>query len=122
MQITHCPICYEELTVQDVTPCMDCGLHYVDQVESGQRTYAEYSIFSGLKLVLCNICVLDFMSYKPTYFGLPNSARINIKNFNYIRPISPTVTTNKCCLECGFGLPFLNFVIAARELHSKLEG
>jgi hypothetical protein len=122
MQTTHCPLCYELLEVRDVPPYMDCG-HDPTEVEharTGKNTYAEHRVFGELLLVLCNFCDVDFTSYDPTYFDLPSGTHIGIgqRGWQFIRDIPSTITKDKCCAACGHRLPFLDFVLHARELHS----
>ncbi len=122
MQATHCPLCYEPLEVRDVSPCMDCG-HDPTEVEharTGRHTFAVYRIFGDLSLVLCDFCHVDFSSYDPTYFGLPRRTRIGLgeRGWQFIRDVPSTVTKDKCCAACAHRLPFLEFVLHARDLHN----
>ena len=101
---------------------MDCG-HDPTEVEhtrAGKHTYAEYRVFGDLTLVLCNFCEVDFTSYDPTYFGLSRLTRIGLgeRGWQFIRDVPPTVAKDKCCAACGHRLPFLEFVLYARELHN----
>ena len=124
MQATHCPLCYEPLEVRDVGPCMDCGF-YPEEIEhalAGMHTYAEYRIFGDLSLVLCSFCDADFASYDPTFFGLPRGNRIGLdrpQGWEFVRAVPPVITKDKCCANCGYRLPFLEFVARARELHRE---
>lgn len=122
MQTTHCPICYEPLEVREVGPCMDCGSdpREVDEALAGVHTYAEYRIFGDLTLVLCNFCQVDFSSYDPTYFGLSPGKRVGMEyGWQFVRDVSPQIVKDKCCSKCGYRLPFLEFIIRARELHAE---
>ena len=124
MQATHCPVCYEPLEIREVSPCMDCGCHptEVEHARQGKHTYAEYRIFGDLSLVLCNFCQVDFTSYDPTFFNLPREKRIGLgeKGFQFVREVQPVVTKGKCCPQCRLPLPFLEFVVRAREFHDSL--
>jgi hypothetical protein len=121
MQATHCPICYEPLEIRDVSPCMDCGClpTPVDHARSG-RTYAEFRIFGELSLVLCNFCCVDFSSYDATYFGLPTGTRIGFgaQGWQFIREVRCVIAKDKCCTQCNRRLPFLEFLLHARDLHN----
>jgi hypothetical protein len=126
MQATHCPICYELLEVRNVGPCMECGSgpREIDEALTGEHTFAEYRIFGELSLVLCNFCQADFSSYDPTFFGLPLGTRVGLENgrWEFVRDVQPVITKDKCCPKCGYRLPFLEFIVRARELHSQSKG
>jgi hypothetical protein len=64
MQATHCPICYGELEVREVTPCDDCGGRpkELEHFREGMHAYAIYEVFPGLELTLCDFCAVDFAS------------------------------------------------------------
>jgi hypothetical protein len=101
---------------------MDCGSRYLNENERVREyTYAEYRIFGDLSLILCNFCHLDFGSYDPTFFGLPRGTRLELqaRDWTFVRDVQPFITQDKCCVRCGYRLPFLEFVARARELHSE---
>jgi len=100
---------------------MDCGFDpaEIEHARTGKHTYEEWRIFGGLSLVLCNFCSADFGSYDPTFFGLPRSSRIDTARWEFVRELQPVITKDKCCVHCGYRLPFLEFVTHARELHSR---
>lgn len=102
---------------------MDCGFDPVEiqHAKTGVHTYAEYRIFGGLSLVLCNHCDVDFCSYDPTFFGLPRSHRLDIGRWEFVRVVRPLITKDKCCIGCGYRLPFLKFVTQARQLHAEKQ-
>jgi hypothetical protein len=102
---------------------MECGLipAETERAKTGKRTYAEYRIFGDLSLVLCDTCQVDFGSSDPTFFGLPPKTRVGMerpRGWQFVRVVAPVVAKDKCCLRCGFRLPFLEFVAKARTLHS----
>jgi hypothetical protein len=100
---------------------MDCGSdpEEIDHAREGKHTYAEYRIFGDLSLVLCNLCQADFSSYDPTFFGLPRGTRVGMeRGWRFVRDIAAEITKDKCCRNCGYRLPFLEFVARARELHN----
>ena len=100
---------------------MECGSdpREIDEARAGEHTYAEYRIFGDLSLVLCDFCQVDFTSYDPTFFGLPRGRRIGIMSgWQFIRDVEPVITLGKCCSLCGYRLPFLEFIVRARELHN----
>jgi len=96
---------------------MDCG-HVVELHPAGKYTYAEYRLFGDLSLVLCDFCHIDFASYEPTYFGLPRGERLYMamKHWQHLRDVPWAITKDKFCAACGHRLPFLEFVLRAREL------
>jgi hypothetical protein len=104
---------------------MDCGSNpkEIEHARAGIHTFAEYRIFGDLSLVLCNFCQVDFGSYDPTFFGLPRGTRVGMEcGWDFVRDVQPVITKDKCCPKCGHRLPFLEFVIHARELHSLSKG
>ena len=120
MQATNCPVCFTKLEVRDVAPCMDCGWDptELEHLEKGEHTYAEYRLFGDLTLVLCDFCRVDFMSYDPTYFGLPPKARLPYPEL--LRQIEkPAPGKDKWCPEGHGRLSFIEFLMAARELNGK---
>jgi hypothetical protein len=123
MNEDYCPICYSELEVRDVAPCMDCG-HRPEEIEhtlAGRHTYTEIRIFDGLSLVLCDFCQVDFGSYYPTYFGAPAGIRIGYQKMQFVRDVEDQfIRKDKCCPECERRLPFLKFLKKARELFAQI--
>lgn len=104
---------------------MDCG-HDSTEVEHARaemHTYAEYRVFGDLSLVLCDFCQVDFTSYDPTFFGLPPGTRIGLgrRDWQFIRDVPSNIIRDKCCVACGYRLPFLEFVIRARLLNGGRE-
>jgi hypothetical protein len=122
MSDNYCPLCYTQLEVRDVAPCMDCG-HLPQEVEhalAGKHTYAEMRIFDELSLILCDFCQVDFGSYDPTFFGLPKDARIGYEKMQFLQPVEDTfIRKDKCCPQCAYRLPFLKFVQKAREFFAQ---
>ncbi|MGV3661956.1 MAG: hypothetical protein ACO1TE_17360 [Prosthecobacter sp.] len=120
----QCPLCFATLETCEVAPCMDCGNdpQELQHCAEGKHTYAEYLIFGPLSLVLCDFCHVDFASYDPTYFGLPQKARVDPWDMSLVREVIPcTPTFDKVCPECRRRLSFLEFVAAAREFHHASE-
>jgi hypothetical protein len=124
MSEDYCPICYSELEVRDVAPCMDCG-HRPEEIEhtlAGRHTYAEMRIFDDLSLVLCDFCQVDFGSYYSTYFGAPVGTRIGYQKMQFVRDVEDQfIKPDKYCPECDRRLPFLKFLKKARELFAQRE-
>lgn len=116
-QETHCPICYSELEVRDVAPCMECGglpkelAHY----QKG-RQYQEVEVLPGHHLVLCNFCMVDFGSYDHSYFGLPRDYPLGFEYMQHVRDASNIgMGKDKFCVTCGLRISFLKFVCAVRR-------
>jgi hypothetical protein len=117
----YCPICYTELVVEDVTPCMECGnlAQEIEHTLAGKHTFAEMRIFDDLSLILCDFCQVDFGSFDPEYFGLEKGTNIGFHKMQFVRTVQPTIAKDKICPACDRRLSFLKFVDEARELHKK---
>ena len=120
MKASHCPICNEALEVRDVTPCDDCGAlpEELEHLRTGQHSYSEWKVFGDLSLVLCNFCRVDFDSYDPGLFGL-NSRLDVVRKMKFVRDVEARTIKDKCCPACVRRLPFLEFMVEARERHSN---
>ncbi len=84
----------------------------LEDLATGRHTYAEYRIFGKHRIVLCDFCMVDFSSYKPAYFGLPETGKvIGSSSIEYVRdqPKPWVVTIDKYCLSCEQRLNFLTF-------------
>jgi len=125
MQETHCPLCHDLLEVREVAPCEDCGGDPKELSDFRRQIhqYNEYEIFPGLRLVLCDFCDVDFDSYDPTIFGLPErppGVSPKIGAWSLIRTVAdPRIEKDKYCTSCGHRLAFLRFVEKARLFHAK---
>jgi hypothetical protein len=115
----QCPICFGELEVRSVTPCMDCGGHPDEQGHLYKHHYNEYQVFPGLNLVLCNFCDVDFGSYSPEHFGPKCKTSPDLSTMQLVRAIRDVrLSQDKFCQECGHRLAFLRFLVAVRAQHS----
>ena len=107
--------------MREVAPCDECGgtATEVEHFLAGGHTYAEYEVFPGLALVLCNFCQVDFSSFDPEYFGLPRKTRVGLLgSMRFLRDVHPAQTDrDKFCEQCGHRLRFLRFVSNARRVH-----
>lgn len=120
MNDEFCPLCYSTLEVVDVAPCMECGAipQEIEHALSGKHTYAEMRVFGDLTLVLCNFCQVDFGSYNPTFFGLPEDSRIGYEKMQFLRSVEDVfIGKDKYCPHCKHRRAFLEFVKNVRELH-----
>jgi hypothetical protein len=118
----YCPICYTELEVRECGPCHDCGWNVpteIDHLKEGKHTYGTYGIYAGLRLNLCNSCMLDFGSYRPEAFGFKDERRLNFDDFEFIKDIHhPHVELDKFCPACHMRLKFLKFLYTIREINA----
>lgn len=106
--MTHCPICYTKLENKTCTPCDDCGClpKTLENIEKGQQ-YTIYELSNGLRLTLCQLCALDFGSYKAEFWG---GQRIGFEDFNFVKVIDfPQPLIDKYCPECHRRSSFLKF-------------
>jgi hypothetical protein len=98
---------------------MDCGAGATEREHFSKHTYAEYEIFPGLNLVLCDFCDVDFGSYKPEYFGLRGRAP-DVSKMQFVRDITqPQLVQDKVCPSCERRLPFLRFLVNVRKLAAE---
>ena len=76
MQEVRCPLCFGPLEVRNVAPGDECGGSPVEIEHFQQRrhTFRKYEIFQPLRLIFCNFCDVDFASFDPTFFGLPQKS------------------------------------------------
>jgi len=87
----------------------------LEECRTGHHTYAEYEVFPGVAAVLCNFCDVDFGSYDPTVFGLPNGTKIGSERMHLIRVVKPEIGKDKYCPTCQHRLAFLTFKETAKE-------
>lgn len=111
-----CPRCHSPLETRDCTACHDCGANEVvlAQLKENTQQYNCYEV-NGLRINLCNFCVVDFGSYKSDFLGLPKGKRLGFEQFNFVKAIEPVPEKDLFCTECGHRLAFLKFVAAFRE-------
>jgi hypothetical protein len=120
MQESQCPLCFGPLEVREVAPCHECGGEpgELEHFRAGTYTFAEYEVFPGQPLTLCNFCDVDFGSYDPAFFGLPPHTKLGYQYMRRLRPVDdPSLGTDKYCPRCGYRLRFLRFVAQSRQQH-----
>lgn len=113
-----CPICDGALESRRVAPCMSCGgdPEEVDHHLTGLHGFAEYELFDGMRLILCNYCALDFPSQDPVLFGLDRPLRR--EDLRLVRRLErPHIEEDAWCTSCNRRLSFLRFAASARERH-----
>lgn len=116
MSASHCPICYTELLVKKVTPCMDCGADDFELDHYKQHKYVEYEAYFGVRITLCDYCITDFGSINPTHLGFSEVTSIGMEDFSFVKEIqSKELVLDKYCPNCYHRLPFLNFIIKCRK-------
>ncbi len=119
MNETRCPLCGEPLEVRDVAPCEECGGDpaELEHFREGQHQYTCYEVFPGLRLVLCNLCDVDFGSFDPTFFGLPPGSRIGYQNMRLVKPIhDPSIGRTSSVTHAATGLRFCGSSAARGKL------
>ena len=123
----NCPICYEELTVVETTPCMVCGTDEhkkevlkQDIKENFMHDSIEYHIyraFDEIECSLCVVCTLDFCSYNPEFFGFEKHEKLGPENFQFLNTIDhPVISKDKFCKNCNMRLAFLKFIAEVRKI------
>jgi hypothetical protein len=115
----YCPVCYTFLEARDCAPCDDCGGYpeELDHFRNEKHTYAIYEIYNGIRLQLCDFCILDFASYKPEYFGLKDGKHIS-DHFNFVKEVGdPHLEKDKFCTQCNSRLNFLQLVSTIRQMN-----
>ncbi len=119
----YCPICYEALEVRECAPCHACGWNVPTELEhlrAGTHTYATYEVYQGLRLTLCDFCLVDFGSYHPAYFGFTSEQRLGFEKFQFVKATEhPAPEWDKFCPVCCGRLKFLKFLKTIRDLNSS---
>ncbi|MBP7864811.1 MAG: hypothetical protein KA419_02595 [Acidobacteria bacterium] len=106
----HCPICRSEMERREMAPCFVCGHapRELDEFRQGAHTYAEYEVFPGERMVLCDFCDADFGSFFPDYWGFPPSREMDLTEEQLIGPAeNPTLALDWFCPVCRYRLKFL---------------
>jgi hypothetical protein len=72
-------------------------------------------------VVLCDFCDVDFGSYYPSYFGLPDCGHVIGEVLDLVRVIDPAPypITDGYCDQCKHRLAFLKFLAAVRLSHAE---
>lgn len=119
----QCPICYSTLESRPVAPCWDCGHAETELADlaAGEHTYHEFRAFGQHSVILCDFCMVDFGSYYPSYFGLPDRGQLVGQVLDLVRSVDPTgyPITDSYCEPCGHRLAFLRFLAAVRLQHAN---
>ena len=128
---TRCPLCYEELTVVETTPCISCGQSETslkilqqdinEKFSHDSVTYSNYRAFEKIEMILCNLCIFDFTSVAPEFLGLEKAKTICSSYFQFLTNVeNPEIRKDKYCLNCNMRLAYLLFVKQARELNTSI--
>ena len=98
----QCPYCAEELEVQEVTPCTDCGAHpeELGHLKAGKHTYARYRLGNGPELILCDFCYVDSTSWYPEDYGLPKGTKLGPGEWHHVADVPAEVVKDKVCPKC----------------------
>ena len=111
-----CPLCDGPLEVREASPCHECGgdPESLARFRKGESTYHTVRMFGGLELVLCEVCMVNFGSHDPEFFGQQGHA-IGFEHMDIVKQIqSPSARNDFFCPNCGYRLKFLRFVKDAR--------
>lgn len=117
MEERMCPACDGPLELRAVSPCLICGgeTEAVEHHLTGLHGYAEYELFGGLRIVLCNYCALDFQHQDPTLFGRPAEPPLERSDLRLrARLERPEMEEDHYCPRCEKRLSFLEFVSSTR--------
>lgn len=117
MEARLCPICDGPLEQRAVGPCLICGgdPEEVEHHLTGLHGYAEYEVFGGMRIVLCNFCALDFARLDPRLFGLPADPPLERSDLHLrARLERPEFEQDGYCPRCERRQAFLRFQAAAR--------
>ena len=129
MKNTNCPLCFNELTVIETTPCISCG-DSEENIEILKQdinenfihdsvVYSNYRAFGELEIIMCSLCTLDFICMNPEFLGLPKDKKIWPSCFQFLNVIEgPKIEKDKFCSSCNMRLAYLLFVKQMRELNS----
>ncbi|MGH1426462.1 MAG: hypothetical protein ACRBEE_00830 [Arenicella sp.] len=129
MNITNCPVCFDELEVIETTPCMVCG-HDKDKVsllkqdiaekfQHDSFTFSTFRSFEKIECNLCDFCSLEFTSMDPEFFGFEKGKVMWPENFQFLTHIArPSVEYDKFCTQCNMRLSFIKFTKLLRELNN----
>jgi len=70
MSAPTCGLCGNEMTICDVTPCLDCGGNPRELDHWETHTYTQFGIIDGESL--CDFCAWDMASSDPAFWGFPD--------------------------------------------------
>lgn len=116
----NCPVCQSELEERDCTPCHDCGANSpgeLEDMEAGKTTFATYNVYKGLRLTLCNNCVVNTANYPADHFGFNEDKKIGPNDLQVVHEIGqPRRQKDKFCPECHRRLSYLRFLQTIRSL------
>lgn len=87
-------------------------------MDEGRHEYREYRAFGRHAIILCDFCDVDFQSYMPSYFGLPDGRSLG-NALDLVRTIDPRPypIADGYCETCAKRLAFLKFLADVRRYH-----
>ena len=112
MKRSFCPVCYTQLTIVDVTPCIVCG-GWDGSVQSFDKDdeFNEYKTTIGTTFILCKGCwieeMLSLQGDLARDLNLP-VAKGSASGYIQLRSIdSPAIQKDKYCRNCHKRLAYL---------------
>lgn len=113
----QCPLCSGPLEVLQASPCHECGgdPDSLARFREGEDSYHSVRMFQGLELILCEMCMVNFGSHDPAFFGHQRDFGIGFEHMDVVKQVqSPSARQDLFCPKCGYRLRFLRFVKDAR--------
>ncbi|MEM7040640.1 MAG: hypothetical protein AAF570_26995 [Bacteroidota bacterium] len=111
-----CPVCEGPLERRTVSPCMECGgdPRELQHLADGTHNYARVRVFDRFSLILCDFCQIDFGTWPSYYFGMPRTRHLGFNDLTFAEEVPAKASEGDYCPDCGYRLPFLQFVVQVR--------
>jgi hypothetical protein len=117
-----CPFCRGSLELREASPCHECGgdPESLARFRRGETSHYSVKMFGGLELVLCEICMVNFGSHDPKFFGQRHAYGVGFEHMEILKQIqNPSSRNDLFCPSCGYRRTFLRFVKEARAKASS---
>ncbi len=117
-----CGLCRGPLEVREASPCHECGgdPESLARFRKGETSYYSVKVFGGLELVLCEVCMVNFGTHDPEFFGQRHGYGFDFEHMEVSKQIlSPSSLSDLYCPSCGYRRAFLRFVKEARAKASS---
>ena len=115
-QSQQCPVCFGELEVRKVQPCVACGGWTGVGASKPEHHFTIRD--SGARITLCNSCWLE--EILSDQGDLKERLKINSENDLVVAPAQPCPETDKFCPTCNRRLALLK-LMADRLSDKDLE-